>query len=857
MRLNCFFAAVLIVLAAGVGESFAQVEWPQIEISSGVKRCEVIAIAEIERIEVIGRAPFTNRSVDNIEVFSKVLVPFKGESAAGSELRFRHRAYTEGKKLNRQHENYITFVPGERYLLFLRKRKDGEMFFAAPGGQIVTFSEEEVSKLRGIREGEPLDDYLLDILIEKFLAEGDFADSCYVMWSKLFRKRVKKDEALLRKVVRRALWLGLELEDTDLDSHMILQGNLERLDERSRPYIFLDAVGEVIADADVKVPGKRLEDGKRSMRIFRTDESGFVTVPREKFGRGPGSVGVSAAGYGTAFAKRYRWPVIHFPLVAEESEAAGDAVWGNIVDEANEPVAGAQIWIQSLTTPGLSDLNEKFNDWMSSDCWVVSDVNGFFRTHARIPLLQEKLSSVPVNWQYRLIILKPDDPNFQSVGRMVPAGHECRIVMKRIGGVFHRFSFEDANGLIVDPNILKHINITIKLHEGGGFSVKYRDFARGGNFPFGTYTAYGAEVRFEPIEVVGSSPEELVFPPVAAKSIRYSGQVFYGFSDKPAEGAFVVCSKGPGTDGRVSLQTLSTEQWNLLHGASSKPSVDDPAVEVLHKIWSIADVTRTDSSGYFEIVVPDSGRNYDFCVFDAGYIGICHESSYFEPDAQNHVELPFSRLFPATKVIFRPYIEGKAVRLRASWVFDFEENPGWVCEMISYTGRNEPRQYQIRFDYGEYVTEFTRAIYVPAGAKTQILLMPPHDQCYVVMPNVIEGKQGEVIDLGRYDFEEEMPIYVEVTDGGGAVLEGVVVRHWMGQAPYCGMGQYKVTDSEGMAEFSVPLHYKGRFAVQGRIADKHNRRMVEWLNYETNGEDDRGRVYTLKLSDEMVRRLFE
>lgn len=113
-------------------------------------------------------------------------------------------------------------------------------------------------------------------------------------------------------------------------------------------------------------------------------------------------------------------------------------------------------------------------------------------------------------------------------------------------------------------------------------------------------------------------------------------------------------------------------------------------------------------------------------------------------------------------------------------------------------------------------------------------------------------QQGQVIDLGRVEFDEDVEVLVRVVDPRGDPVAGVYIycinqNRTGGRVP-------RPTDIEGQVSVRVAAHSTGRFCVL-HFDQETRERFEECVPFEVRGDEDTGRQFTLKLSDEMVRRV--
>ena len=628
-------------------------------------------------------------------------------------------------------------------------------------------------------------------------------------------------------------------------------------------FLFLDALGSPIPGAEVQVfQGK--DRTTKELRVQLTlDKNGLLLVPNKQFGMPSGiSFTISHPDYGDAVIKRQQggWPLIYVPLVSINSDAMSQSAWGAVVDSQNNPIAGVQIWPCRLITPGRGRIYPAYNS--SSGNWpgcVVTDSNGRFALHFPVAGCGVSISKVPAHSRYEVTIKAPRELLIPFESQEIPCGQETLITLERPELYFRTFVFEDANGPITEPNVLGKLFLGISPHGKNQLKFGYEDLKDGGKFPVGRYLAWmrdfgpGGALEFAPMDVNENIPTQLVFKPKESKKeVTYSGRAVYGFTDTPAQGAFVLNTDRFNTDFAAAM--ITDKQWRSLDQLGTNPSLDDPALEPLRKLCEFDKITRTDADGRFRMSFPHR-MSSSIYVIKQGCVPVYHDTVYFAKDPNQHIELPVSRLLAAAKVSFRlAWGLAQHGSVYMTWNMHPPQSVGWIDDFVKYLNIREvsfPRQRSVRWDQAY-------TIYVPAGIALQLWFEARTDlerQAPVISDTVI-GQPHELIGLGEIDLTQTMPIYVQVVDSAGKHLEGIPVRHgrvYKEHNHYFGRARF--TDGYGFAEFSIPPRYQACFIVDYR--DEQKRFAGEYVTYQTNGPADANNVYTLQLSDEMLQKLFD
>jgi hypothetical protein len=122
------------------------------------------------------------------------------------------------------------------------------------------------------------------------------------------------------------------------------------------------------------------------------------------------------------------------------------------------------------------------------------------------------------------------------------------------------------------------------------------------------------------LEVTDESPEELVF---AMPMLTYTGRVSHAFTNEPMAGVFVIAMN---SSSKGNLSMITDQEWEALHALDSNPSIHDPALKPVDKIYGFENIVRTGEDGRFEMLCPKGDTPYGFVFFEQNYIGLKHSN---------------------------------------------------------------------------------------------------------------------------------------------------------------------------------------------------------------------------------------
>jgi len=627
----------------------------------------------------------------------------------------------------------------------------------------------------------------------------------------------------------------------------------------SRPFvgggyaIFVDALGNPLAGAVVELYVSDFHNPTGiPVRTTVLDKKGRLKMPRAAIYPAEFTVILSHPYYGKAIV-RHVWAGgderFVTPLLKNGTGDELRSIWGRVVEPNGAPVVGAMVIIGSAVTPGGGTVRSSAKP---STC-ILTDEQGTFGVYLLPDLSRTDLEGLPAYCKYKVEIWPARSSDLlRYSGSMLPGG-EKTIVLEKIDAPFRTFAFEDANGPITDINVLEQICILVERKGRLTYRVTYRDIKDGRKLPLGTYKVdpYGVEIsEFEPMEVTAESPRQLVFKTKSTEAPVYTGKVVDGTTGLPMAGAFVAVGAWLGKD----ISNLTPEQWEMLDRLGAVTVGDDPCVVPLREIIRFDELLRADSQGVFEFALFLRENQYsDIVAFDRDFTAIKYELSGTRQNSasNNRIALPDIPLYPAATVVFEPNVQQQECEIRTRLVYAKEGQPRWFGPFRKTWFWRLALQDQLQ-------PNRLYSLQVPAGLNLKIrLLVADHaSRRYPwwcpILTETVSASQGQVIDLGKVEIRQEMPVFVQVVDSAGKGLKGVGVTHidrlgWS-------LGQTYITDEQGFAEFRVPPYYQGQFAVgpPGPARD----RVTESIAYQTNGPEDANNVYTLQLSDEMLRKLF-
>jgi hypothetical protein len=651
--------------------------------------------------------------------------------------------------------------------------------------------------------------------------------------------------------------------------------------------VFTDAIGDPIPNATVEIfsGGAWRTDRSISLANVKLDKKGRLKPPPSNVKLEMCLFVLSHPDYGIALidptwrgrsGKLMR--TCTAPLIRAGSKADDRSIWGTVLDSNDNPVAGALIECRMASTPGRGIIQVPYEIRFK----IITDKQGRFSMYLPIDKDSDKHGNlIPLASKYFVRIEPPKALNLHDYSGYINSGEETTVTMRTVGR-FRTFIFEDEFGPVTDPNMLKCIKIEIELDSGAKRRDSYDHWMSNGKFLPGMYHASadwnGKRYIFEPIELTEESPETIIFKTIEIKNLNivYQGQVVHGITGKPMTEAIVM--KKPSLSD-IDTSGLGFEQENyiissIIRSIGPELVIDNSVFGLLKESFKSTMMTRTDSNGDFQITLPTStGKDIPSTTIIAmqkDYLGAHQNLWYtepayankplksrwkvFQPNENGYVMLPPMRLFPAGTIIIEPNVpaeaENKSIRLR--WFKFTDSTPEWLEDLGNYT-------YPIRNKGGSLFYKYrlrpnqTETVYVAAGVEMtfKVYIVPESQLGHIVIPGV-KLEQGQILDLGRRDFQPTFKVTVKVIDSSGEHVESVPVSCMDEDGLF--KGQEVITNEDGIAFLYVSPHSKGKFGV---VFNKEGLKLQETTSYEVVGEEDTCKQFTLQISDEMLYQLFK
>ncbi len=448
------------------------------------------------------------------------------------------------------------------------------------------------------------------------------------------------------------------------------------------------------------------------------------------------------------------------------------------------------------------------------------------------------------------------------------------------------FVFEDENGPVTDPNRLQRIRIECG-NEVSTVTGWYNQ-ASLKSLPIhpGIYRADvmwgGKHYVFAPVDLRQARPETIIFRPqkIESPNVTYAGRVVHGITGAPIAGAVVMYCRLPmGQD----ASGLTDGQWAAIRALGPQASAADP--NLLPLISTLVGRSSAHGQAMPQPAVTDrDGRFTLRCVLNYENLSdqllavaqdvlgtqqqltlsvppqqdgsSPRERRRLEPDSNGIVTIPPMKLFPAGTVIIHPVTPdldhaGQPPRLRFHWMIQGENPPAWVKDLrhmhMENPGASVPAERELQ-------PNVAQTVYVPAGANlTLVLRLPsPRNPWPPIYVRDITLAQGQVLDLGRLEFQPGLEVLVKVLDSRGDPLARIPVYAVDESGLSWSMRQ--LTDESGTVRIRVPNRSTGKFSVWHFDRQTWERR-EENVPFAVGAEEDAGKEFTLSLSDELIEAL--
>lgn len=611
-------------------------------------------------------------------------------------------------------------------------------------------------------------------------------------------------------------------------------------DRKYEPLIFNDALGNPIPNANVEllIGGSHVTSHRICIDLGKLDGKGRLKRPRlGRFARMRAFV-ISHPDYGIALANTtpnrglreladtYTVPIVPIGTVADER-----TIHGIVVDVNDNPVKDVTLECGAIYTSSGGRLSAGAYTRYET----ITDANGQFAMYLPIDRDTDKQKSlIPLRAEYHVKAKPPIGLGLKYAYDQIKSGEESRIVLqpKKKEASARTFAFEDESGPITDPTRLKNVKLTYRTDKSHGTLVPYDKWGYRTNPPIGTYTARmgeGPEQRFfGPIEVTEDSPDVLVFKPHALT--RCWGRVLHGITGKPLKGALVAADYMLALPKESSLAPLKEQR----------------------AIQESQGAVHTDDNGRFEMTLPVLRRRMSIYAFEKDFLRTDRRISDYE-GAVGPLEDITMKLFPAATIIIEPNAPAKVndKNLTLRYWGKGEIDPAWLDSGV--TGERDGRIFSTASE--DMRLNSVRSIRIPADLTLDFTLrfLDNDKWCPIVIRN-IRLEQGQTLDLGRQDFKPALRVRVRLVDSAGEPVHGVTLVHRTNNI--ASSSSKPVSNEQGITYVYLPPNSSGKFLVQ-YIAGLPDKFYEESAPFEVGGEEDRDRMYTFQLSDQMISDLFK
>lgn len=614
-----------------------------------------------------------------------------------------------------------------------------------------------------------------------------------------------------------------------------------------------DALGQPMRGASVEVWLRPRKAAKGVQLRFGRWQTPDGTLEARQF---PGAhlpvFRVSHPDYGKAIAQGIlpgqNW--VRVPLVRMDSEAGRRSVWGTVVDESGQPLAGARVRCGGVRTLGGVPIQP---DLKGAGGEGVTDANGFFTLYMspdeRHPTLRGGL--IPPGSRFLISVHPPAGIDLLPYqGDIVSGSAEC-IVLRGLVSRNRRLVFRIGGETVRDPAALERISLEIQPLRGPVRTYDYAQWSGGDPMPEGRYTATlevdGYKRTFGPTIV--SASQEMVY--LSTRPTLCSGRVVNARTGRPVARAFVLI-RGRRGNGRFS--DLTPEQWDQIEQLDVHTPADHEARAPLERVFGSGRFVRTDADGRYE-VSPDSGASgLNMVCFARDFVPVRYNTGGLVPDLSGRVELPPIDLFPAAWVQIHVRADGVRSGIAVKWQFDPNQVPTWAQSLCA---KRRDGWFSQEYAYG-CAADRDEIVYVPAYVPLQLTLRPPRMSrlSSYTYSQTLCLPQGTFTDLGPCSLPKAVPVVVQVVDERGRPVEGVPVQFMARHGALEGLCN---SDAHGLVTLYVPPHSSGRIGVFPHIP---LRRHPSWFEPETvpfdiGGAEEKNERLTLVLSDVLRMFLFD
>ena len=182
--------------------------------------------------------------------------------------------------------------------------------------------------------------------------------------------------------------------------------------------------------------------------------------------------------------------------------------------------------------------------------------------------------------------------------------------------------------------------------------------------------------------------------------------------------------------------------------------------------------TKSDANGKFVIAESEPGVLHSVVVFTRSTVPMAERLYCIDKRLKDGKGNPRFTLYPSALVTVKPK-PGVSVQSYARWVIHEGKTPE-LTKLLKTAADGSNHQH------AKYCSWLPRGepskLMVPANTKLQIKLRPSGDKySATVLPQEVNLKPGEHLELDPFEFEQRIPLTIHVVDQAGKPVEGVSV----------------------------------------------------------------------------------
>lgn len=534
----------------------------------------------------------------------------------------------------------------------------------------------------------------------------------------------------------------------------------------------------------------------------------------------------------------------YLPLVHSQSEAAGRAIAGRVLDSNGIPIENAQIYCRFVELPGGNSI--KAQTW-SDKIPVITDNTGNFRLYMPPDKsgIQMIGGLIPYNSAFSVRVEPPKNSTLLPYEGLLTNEKDLEIVLEKKSGNKHKFLFMTDANIPVDPNIVSYAAIRIERPGKNVLNLTYKQLSELQQVPYGTYNIEISPwpIVFYPVKITADSPEIVIFRLI--EPVTYKGRIINGITGKLMPGVFVFVSNYENQSDR-----LTQEDWSRLHNLVSEPNLQEIR-KILTKVYSLSKFAITGIDGSYKISGNSVSYPEKIYAIEENFMPCMIMTNNMQPTSGSTAEIKDIKLYPEATVE-ADFCGTGNILVKPGWKFADKNIPEWATNL-----KNEfvSKKWNKTIESG--ITRNNWSIYVPANINIEISYKPSFEDenrygvCNV--KKIIHLSQGQNLHLGELVMPPiesvNVKVSLKVLDAKGNPLEGVPVR--------IGGDIAHTTDVNGIAYFYVDKNTKSRFWVSCKDP-LHRRKNKEYsLDFSLADTNNDSNDFEIRVSDEFVNCIYD